>query len=124
MKFRKKMASLVGWGAAGAIGAAALTAVTLTAGVASATGSPGDQDARVLATEMNAAATSTSDEVTATQARNNAFLVCGMRSGELSGPAHPKPFTEGELIAHFGADRWATAMVTRGEYHFCPAYSQ
>ncbi len=120
----KKIASLAGLVATSAIGAAALTAVTLSAGVASATGSPGDQDARALATEMNAAATSTSDEVTATQARNNAFVVCGMRSGELSGPAHPKPFTEGELIAHFGADRWATVIVTRGEYHFCPAYSQ
>ena len=73
---------------------------------------------------MNVAATSTSDEVTATQARNNGVLVCGMLSGELSGPAHPMPFTESELIAHFGGDHWAAVMVTRGEYHFCPEYSQ
>jgi hypothetical protein len=81
---------------------AALTGLTFASGVASATGS-GDQDAVSYAAEMNAAATSASDYVTATQARNNAVLVCGMRSGEFSGEKHPKPFTEGELIAQFGA---------------------
>ena len=101
---------------------AALTGLTFASGVASATGS-GDQDAVSYAAEMNAAATSASDYVTATQARNNAVLVCRMRSGEFSGEKHPKPFTEGELIAQFGGDHWATVMLTRGEYHFCPEYS-
>jgi len=56
---------------------AALTGLTFASGVASATGS-GDQDAVSYSAEMNAAATSASDYVTATQARNNAVLVCGM----------------------------------------------
>ena len=75
------------------------------------------------AAEMNAAATDASDHVTATQARNNAAIVCMARRGEISGPKHPAPFTEGELIAQYGGDHWATVMVTRGEYHFCPEYS-
>ena len=54
---------------------AALTGLTFASGVASATGS-GDQDAVSYSAEMNAAATSASDYVTATQARNNAVLVC------------------------------------------------
>jgi hypothetical protein len=114
MKFRKKIASLVGLVAAGAISAAALAPTAQASG---------DQDAVSYAAEMNAAATSAPDYVTATQAANNAALVCMMRSGEISGPAHPKPFTEAEVIAQQGGDHWATVMVTRGEYHFCPEYS-
>ena len=63
--------------AGGAIAAACALAPTAQAS--------GDQDAVSYAAEMNAAATSASDDVTPTQARNNAVLVCGMRSGEFSG---------------------------------------
>lgn len=103
-----------------AIGAIITGALAVSSGVASA--SAGDEDATAYAAEMNAAATNASDHVTATQARNNATLVCGMRSGHLSGSAHPNPFTEDELIAQFGGDHVATVWVTRGEYHFCPEY--
>jgi hypothetical protein len=103
--------------------ALAVTGVIGAVLVAPTAHASGDQDAAKLAAEMNAAATDASDYVTATQARNNAVLVCGMRSGEFSGSAQPKSFTEGELIAQFGGDHWATVMVTRGEYHFCPEYS-
>ena len=78
----KKIASLAGLVATSAIGAAALTAVTLSAGVASATGSPRppgcscarDRDERRRDQHLGRG--------DCDQARNNAFVVCGMRSGE------------------------------------------
>jgi hypothetical protein len=113
MTFNKKGAALAGLIGAGVICAAALAPTAQASG---------DQDAVSYAAEVNAAATSTSDDVTAAQARNNALLICGMRSGEMSGAKHPQPFTESELIAQYGGDHLATVMVTRGEYHFCPEY--
>ncbi len=104
-----------------------LAAVALGGGLAlapTAQAAPGDKDAVSFAAVLNAHATSASDKVTPTQARNNAYAVCGMRSGELSGPKHPQPFTESELIAVYGGDAWATALVTGAEYHFCPQYSR
>jgi hypothetical protein len=120
---KKSMRAIRGAGmGALAIGAILTGALAASSAVASATAGPGDQDAVTYAAEMNAAAVDTSDDVTASQARNNAAIVCGMRSGHLSGSKHPDPFTEREVIEQFGGDHWATVMVTRGEYHFCPEY--
>jgi|SRR5271168_384379 len=109
----------------------ALIVATLAAGalaassaVASAVGSPGDQDAVRYATEMNAAsrADGPPDDTTPYQARNNGAVVCHMRHGDIRGPKHLAPFTGRELIAQFGGNHSAFVMVTRAEYHFCPQY--
>jgi hypothetical protein len=110
--------------AGAAIALAPFTAALGFAGTANAS-SPGDQDAASYAAEMNAASRSDGlpDDTTASQARNDGILICGMRSGQFSGPNHRAPFTQRELITQFGDNPSAAVIVTRAEYHFCPEYS-
>jgi hypothetical protein len=87
---------------------------------APAQASPGDQDSASYLAEIKAAATDSSEHVdTVTQAHNNGVIWCSMRAGTSGFPR----YTEADLIRQLGGDHWATVMVTRAEYHFCPEYS-
>jgi hypothetical protein len=98
-----------------AIGAIITGALSASSAVASATASPGDQDAVGYATEMNAASRidGLPDDTTPYQARNGAIVICAQRRGN---------FSERELITQFGGNASAAVIVTRAEYHFCPEY--
>jgi hypothetical protein len=95
------------------MGAAALSVAV--AGPAWSAGSPGDQDAHALLIDMAAA----NPEMTASQARNQAELWCGMRRGG---------YSEAEVIGMFSGPPGdvtraeARTMIRAAEYHFCPTY--